>query len=178
MTIKLGELTGDYRLDTAGSRIGFVVPTAFVAKVRGQFEDCDGTAELDGDDPSNSSVQVTIRTKSIQTNNDRRDDHLRRAFLHVTDHPTITFTSTKVEQQGEAKYEVTGDLTMHGLTKPVTVAFALSRAEGSIRFAGRLTISRREWGVRWTAAGEAGGFMVGDRVTMELDVAAVRQQIS
>jgi polyisoprenoid-binding protein YceI len=178
MTIKLGELTGSYRLDTADSRIGFVVPTAFVATVGGQFDDFQGTAEFDGDDPSNSSVRVTIRTKSIQTNNARRDNHLRLAFLHVTEHPTITFMSTKVEQQGEGKYEVTGDLAMHGLTKPVTVVFELSRAKNSIRFAGRLTISRREWGVRWNAVGEAGGFMVGDRVTVELDVAAVRRQNS
>lgn len=169
---KLSELTGDYLLDSADSRIGFVVPMVLVSKVRGQFDDFEGTARLDGDDPSKSSVQVMIQAKSIQTHNQRRDDHLRKSYLETADHPSVTFTSTKVEQTDETHFDVTGDLTIHGDTLPVTVAFKLMSAdELRVRFEGRVTINRRDWGVRWI---EAGGFFVGAGVTLELAVAAVR----
>ncbi|WP_020388499.1 YceI family protein [Kribbella catacumbae] len=167
---KLSELTGDYRLDSAGSRIGFVVPTVLVSKVRGQFDDFDGTARLDGDDPSRSSVKITIQAKSIQTRNTRRDNHLRKSYLETADHPAMTFTSTKVEQTDETHFAVTGDLTIHGDTLPVTVTFELMSAD-ELRFEGKATINRKDWGVSWF---EAGGFFVGAEVTLELEVAAVR----
>lgn len=167
---KLSELTADYLLDSAATRIGFVVPTLLVSKVRGQFDDFEGTARLDGDDPSRSSVQVTVQTKSIQTRNKGRDNHLRKSYLETADHPVMTFTSTKVEQTDETHFDVTGDLTIHGVTKPVTVAFELMSAD-ELRFEGKATINRKDWGVSWF---EAGGFFVGAAVTLELDVAAVR----
>jgi polyisoprenoid-binding protein YceI len=97
-TTKLSELTGDYVLDTAHTRIGFVARAAVVTKVRGQFEEFEGSGHMDGDDPSKSSAQLAIQAKSIQTRNRMRDDHLRRHFLDMDNHPIITFTSTKVEQ--------------------------------------------------------------------------------
>lgn len=178
---KLSELTGDYVLDTARMRIGFAVPLVMVSKVRGQFGELEGSAHLDGDDPSKSSARLTIQAASIQTRNQRRDDHLRSRFLDTGSHPAITFTSTKVEQAGEASFTVTGDLTIRGVTKPVTVNFELAGAgndpSGSFRarFEGKTTINRKDWGVRWNTALEGGGVLVGEKVTLEFDVAAVRR---
>ncbi|WP_432928045.1 YceI family protein [Microbispora sp. CA-135349] len=170
-------LTGDYTLDTARTRIGFVARHTIGPEVRGQFEKFEGSAHLDGDDPADSSVELTIQVGSIQTRNARRDDTLRRRFLKLDDHPTITFVSTGARQVGESTFELTGDLTIRGVTKPVTVAFARIGAEHDpqgdvrIRFRGSATINRKDWGVRWTAA--AG--LVGGKVALELDVAAIRR---
>jgi polyisoprenoid-binding protein YceI len=179
-TTELSELTGDYALDTARTRIGFVVRQT-VTKVRGQFDAFEGSAHLDGDDPSKSSAQLTIRAKSIQTRNQRRDDHLGSSFLDVASHPTITFTSTKVEQTDETGFTVTGDLTMRGVTKPVTVDFELTGTENDPRggfradFEGKATVNRKDWGIIWNAALEGGGVLVSDKVTLEFDVSVIRQ---
>jgi polyisoprenoid-binding protein YceI len=178
---KLSELTGDYVLDTARTRIGFVVRQAMVTKVHGQFDEFQGSAHLDGDDPSKSSAQLRIHSKSIQTRNERRDDHLRSAFLDIQNHPAITFTSTGVEQASETNFKVTGDLTIRGVTKPVTVNLELTGAENNpsgnfrVGFEGNATINRKDWGVRWNAVLEGGGALVSEKVTLEFDVAAIRQ---
>ena len=180
-TTKLSELTGDYVLDTARTRIGFVVRQAMLTKVRGQFDEFEGTAHLDGDDPSKSSVQLTIQARSIRTRNERRDAHLGSAFLDVSDHPAITFASTGVAQINGTTFTVTGDLTIRGTTRPVTVDFGLTGAEhdprGSFRvgFEGRATINRKDWGATWNAVLEGGGVLVGNKVALEFDVAVVRQ---
>jgi polyisoprenoid-binding protein YceI len=173
--IQLSDLTGTYVLDTIHSKIAFVVPTMVVAKVRGQFDEFAGTAQLDGADPSKSSVRVTVQAASVQTFNKQRDDHLRRSFLETADHPTMTFASTKIERVSRMRYDVTGELMIHGVTKPVTVPFELNRTEDRLRFIGRVTINRKDWGVRWIAIGEVGGLFVGDQVTLELDIAALKQ---
>ncbi|WP_319018310.1 YceI family protein [Microbispora sitophila] len=170
-------LTGDYTLDIAHTRIGFVARHTIGPKVRGQFEEFEGSAHLDGDDPSNSNVQLTIQAGSIQTHNPQRDDMLRGRFLKLDDHPTITFVSTGAQQVDETTFELTGDLTIRGVTRPVTVAFARIGAEqdpqGDVRvhFRGSATINRKEWGVSWAAT--AG--LVGKKVALELDVTAIRQ---
>ncbi len=180
-TTELSELTGDYVLDTAHTRIGFVARQAMVTKVRGQFDDFESSAHRDGDDPSRSSAEITIQARSIQTRNRRRDDHLRSAFLDIPNHPTITFTSTKVDKVDETNFIVTGDLTICGVTKPVTVDFELTGAEndpsGNFRvgFEGRTVINRKDWGVSWNTALEGGGVLVSEKVTLELNVAAIRQ---
>ncbi|WP_336211724.1 YceI family protein [Nonomuraea sp. LPB2021202275-12-8] len=175
---KLSELTGDYVLDAARTRIGFVGRHAMATRVRGQFDEFEGSAYLDGDDPSKSSAELTIRAKSIQTRNRRRDGHLRGRFLDADDHPAITFSSTGVEQVDGADFKVTGDLTIRGLTKQVTVGFKLTAAENDPRggfrvgFEGRVTINRKDWGVNWNAAT---GVLLSDEVTLEFDVAAIRR---
>jgi polyisoprenoid-binding protein YceI len=180
-TTKLSELTGDYVLDTAHTRIGFVARQAIVSKVPGHFDEFESSAYLNGEDPSQSSILLTIQAKSIQTHNDRRDAHLRRAFLDVDNHPAITFISTRVEQVDRTSFKVTGDLTIRGMTQPVTVDFDMTRTEidpvGNFRVQlnGRTTINRNDWGVRWNAAIEGGGVIVSKKVTLELAIAAVRQ---
>ncbi|GAA1281065.1 polyisoprenoid-binding protein [Planotetraspora silvatica] len=172
-----GELTGDYVLDIARTRIGFAARHTIGPKVHGHFEEFEGSAHLDGDDPSQSSVKLTIRAGSFQTHNRQRDNLLRGRFLKTADHPTITFTSTGAQQVDETTFKLTGDLTIRGVTKPITVAFEQTGAEHDprgdvrIRFKGGATINRKDWGVNWTAA--AG--LVGKKVALEIDVAAIRQ---
>ncbi|MER6947508.1 YceI family protein [Nonomuraea sp. NPDC000554] len=177
-TTTLSELTGDYVLDTAHTRIGFVARHTMATRVRGQFDAFEGSAHLDGDDPSKSSVQLTIQAKSIQTRHQQRDDQLRSTFLEVDDHPAITFTSTKVEQVDATTFKAAGDLTIRGVTKPVAVDFELTGAEDDPRgdfrvgFEGSITINRKDWGVNWNAATTV---LVSPKVTLEFDVAAIRQ---
>ncbi len=181
-TTMLSELTGDYVLDTAHTRIGFVARHVMVTKVRGQFDEFEGSVHLDGEDPSKSSAELTIQTQSIQTGNKQRDEHLRgNDFLDIPNHPTITFTSTGVERVDEANFKVSGDLTIRGATKPVTADFELSGAEndlwGNFRvgFEGSVTINRKDWGMNWNAVLESGGVLISEKVTLEFDISAVRQ---
>lgn len=176
-TTELSELTGDYVLDTAHTRIGFLT-RAMASRVRGQFDEFEGSAHLDGNDPSTSSAVLTVQTGSIQTRNEKRDDHLRDRFLDVPNHSTITFASTRTEQVGETNFRVTGDLTIRAVTRPVTVDFRLTgvrkdrRGRVRIGFEGSATINRKDWGVNWNAAT---GALLSDRVTLEFDVAAIRR---
>ena len=179
---KLSELTGDYVLDTAHTRIGFVARHAMVTKVRGQFDEFEGGAHLDGDNPANSIARLTIQAKSIETRNKQRDDHLRsNDFLDMDNHPTIEFVSTGVEQTSDTEFAVTGDLTIRGVTKPVTVDFELTGAENDpwgnfrIGFEGKVVINRKDWGVSWNTALESGGVLVSEKVTLEFDLAAIKQ---
>ncbi|TCM44560.1 YceI family protein [Kribbella sp. VKM Ac-2568] len=182
-TTKLDELTGDYVLDTARTRIGFAVRQT-ITKVRGQFDEFEGSMSLDGDDPSKSSVRLTILTSSIQTRNQRRDDHLRRSFLGTADHPSITFDSTNVVQAGRTTFKVTGDLTIRGVTKPVTLYFDLTGAEddpeGNLRVVleGTATINRKDWGVVWNAAAEGAGLLLGHKVFLEFEATAIHPALT
>ncbi|MEV4807731.1 YceI family protein [Nonomuraea sp. NPDC049421] len=177
----LSDLTGDYLLDAGHTRIGFVARHAMITKVRGQFDEFEGTAHLDGDDPAKSSVALTVQAKSIQTGHRQRDDHLRsNDFLAMEHHPTITFTSTGVEQAGESTFKVAGNLTIRGVTKPVIVDFELTGAENDpwghfrVGFEGAVTINRKDWGINWNTVLESGGLLVSEKVTLELDIAIVR----
>ncbi|SMQ17688.1 Polyisoprenoid-binding protein YceI [Streptomyces sp. Ag82_O1-12] len=173
----LGELTGDYVLDTDRTRIGFTARAALVGKVRGRFEAFEGSARLDGGSPSQSAVRLTIRAASVQTRNTKRDDHLRSGdFLDAESHPALTFASTRVEPTGGTGFRVTGDLTVRGVTRQVTVDFELTgsgrdpQGGGHLAaFTGRTVIDRHDWGV----SGARG--MVGRKVTLEFDVMAVRR---
>jgi polyisoprenoid-binding protein YceI len=176
-----GLLTGDYTVDPAHSRIGFVARHAMVTKVRGSFAEFDARAHIDAEDLSRSSATVTIKVDSVDTRNDQRDAHLRgNDFFDAATYPEIGFASTQVEPVGDDVLRVTGDLTIKGVTRPVTVDFTF---EGSavdpfgnhrVGFEGSVVVNRKDWGVSWNAALEAGGVLVSEKVTLELELSAIR----
>jgi polyisoprenoid-binding protein YceI len=177
----LTDLTGTYTLDPAHTRIGFVARHAMVTKVRGAFNEFEGTGTLDGTNPANSRVQVTIDTASIDTRNAQRDEHLRgNDFLAMKEYPRITFSSTGVRQLDDTTFEVTGDLTIKGVTNSITVPFTFEGAAkdpfGNLRigFEGSVTINRKDYGITWNAALETGGVLVSDKVTLEFKISAIK----
>lgn len=177
----LTELTGTYTLDPAHTRIGFVARHAMVTKVRGSFDEFAGTAVLDGANPANSRVEVTIEAASIDTRNAQRDEHLRgNDFLAMQEYPKITFASTGVRRVGETTFEVTGDLTVKGVTNEITIPFEFEGAAKDpfgnqrVGFEGSVTINRRDYGVTWNAALEGGGVLVSDKVTLEFEISAIK----
>jgi len=181
-TTAIAPLTGTYDLDPAHSRLGFVARHAMVTKVRGQFRDVTGTLHLDEADPSRSSAEVEIQVASLTTAQDQRDEHLRGAdFFDAGQHPTITFRSTQAERVDDDTYRLTGDLTIKGVTRPVSIDVEHTGAAtdpfGNFRtgFEGRVQVNRRDWGLTWNVALDAGGLLVSDKVTLELDVSAVKR---
>jgi polyisoprenoid-binding protein YceI len=177
----LTELTGTYTIDPAHTRIGFVARHAMVTKVRGAFNEFTGTAVLDGANPANSRVEVTIQAASIDTRNAQRDGHLRgNDFLAMEEYPQITFVSTGVRQAGESTFEVTGDLTIKGVTNAITIPFEFEGAATDpfgnerVGFEGSVAINRKDYGVTWNAALEGGGVLVSDKVTLEFEVSAIK----
>ena len=177
----LTELSGTYTLDPAHTRIGFVARHAMVTKVRGAFNEFAGTAELDGANPENSRVQVTIQAASIDTRNSQRDEHLRgNDFLAMQEYPRITFTSTGVRQAGETSFEVTGDLTIKGVTNSVTIPFEFEGAAKDpfgnqrVGFEGSVAINRKDYGITWNATLETGGVLVSDKIVLEFEVSAIK----
>ncbi|WP_374190376.1 YceI family protein [Streptomyces sp. NE5-10] len=180
--VALPELTGDYILDPTHTRIGFVARHAMVTKVRGAFHEFEGTAHLDGADPAKSTGQVVIKTESIDTGVEQRDQHLRtNDFLDAPNFPDITFRTTRIEQKSDTDYRVTGDLTIKDTTKPVTIDFEYTGNAvdpyGNLRVGleGTVTLSRKEFGVTWNAALEGGGVLVGDKIVLEFDISAIKQ---
>ncbi|GIH08609.1 polyisoprenoid-binding protein [Rhizocola hellebori] len=178
----LSELTGQYSLDPAHSRIGFVARHAMVTKVRGAFNDFEGTAHLDGDDPSRSTVSVTIKATSIDTRNEQRDGHLRsNDFLAMEEFPEITFVSTAAKQLDDTTFQLTGDLTVRGVTQPITIDFAFEGAavdpfgNQRVGFEGSVAISRKDYGITWNAALETGGVLVSDKIVLEFEISAIKQ---
>jgi polyisoprenoid-binding protein YceI len=181
MTTTAPSLTGTYTLDPAHSRIGFVARHAMVTKVRGAFGSFTGSAVLDADDPARSSAELTVEVASVDTGNAQRDDHLRtNDFFDAATYPQIRFVSTAVERVDDTEYRLTGDLTIKGITKPVTVEFTYTGSAvdpwGNERagFEGRAVINRKDWGVNFNAALEAGGVLVSEKITLEFDIAAVK----
>jgi polyisoprenoid-binding protein YceI len=177
----LAELTGTYTLDPAHTRIGFVARHAMVTKVRGAFNEFEGTATIDGTNAAVSHVQVAINAASIDTRNAQRDEHLRsNDFLAMAEYPQITFTSTSVSQTGDDTFEVTGDLTIKGVTNTITVPFEFEGAAKDpfgnerVGFEGSVTINRKDYGITWNAALETGGVLVSEKVTLEFEISAIK----
>jgi polyisoprenoid-binding protein YceI len=176
----LSELTGTWSIDTAHSRVGFVARHAMVTKVRGSFNEFEGNAVV-ADDLAASSANVTIQVASIDTRNEQRDGHLKsNDFLAIDEFPTITFVSTGVTATGPTTLELTGDLTVRGVTNSVTIPFEYEGAAvdpyGNLRagFEGSVTINRKDYGVTWNAALETGGVLVSDKIVLEFEVSAIK----
>jgi polyisoprenoid-binding protein YceI len=152
-----------------------------VTKVRGAFNEFEGTATLDGANPAGSSAQVTISAASIDTRNAQRDEHLRsNDFLAMNEYPQITFASTGARQVDDSTFELTGDLAIKGVTNSITIPFSFEGAAkdpfGNLRvgFEGAVTINRKDYGITWNAALETGGVLVSDKVTLEFELSLVK----
>jgi polyisoprenoid-binding protein YceI len=166
-----------YKIDPAHSNVGFSVRHVMVSTVRGSFGKFEGTVAYDPANLAASSVNVTIDAASIDTANDKRDEHLRSAdFFDVAKFPTLTFASKRVEGAA-GSLKVIGDLTIHGVTKEVTLDVdgpteAVKNPWGmNVRGASATTtISRKDFGLTWNKALEAGGVVVGDDVKIQLDL--------
>lgn len=178
--IEYPELTGDYTIDPAHSRFGFVARHAMVTKVRGQFNRFEGTLRVDGDQPLASSGELVIEASSIDTRNPDRDAHIRsNDFLAMEEYPQISFRTTRLEG-GPDRYRVTGDLTVRGVTKPVTFQVDVTGAavdpwgQTRVGFEGTAVVNRKDWGVSWNAALEAGGVLVSEKVTLEFEISAIK----
>lgn len=170
--------SGRYELDPAHSRVGFRVKHLGISNVDGTFGDVVGTI-TSGGDLASLQTEVTIQAASIDTQNGQRDDHLRSPdFFDAAQHPTLAFTSTGVEPLGGSRFRMTGDLTMHGVTKPVTLEgeYAGSAPDGQgnrkIAFTAEGNINRSEWGLTWNKPIETGGVVVSDEVRLVLEVEA------
>lgn len=177
----LTELAGAYTIDPAHTRIGFVARHAMVTRVRGAFNEFEGGGVVDADDFTKSSVHVTIQAASIDTRNEQRDGHLRsNDFLAMDEYPQITFASTGVRQTGPTSLELTGDLTIKGVTNSVTIPFEYEGSAtdpfGNLRvgFEGSTTINRKDYGITWNAALETGGVLVGEKIVLEFEVSAIK----
>lgn len=172
----------EWRVDSAHSYVGFKVRHMMVSWVRGQFSDIKGTVRFDPEDPSKTQVEVEIEANSITTANERRDKHLRSAdFFDVENHPTIRFVSKRVEGTPQTGLKLVGDLTMHGVTKEVTlevegpapaVADGRGGEKSGVSASGK--INRSDFGLTWNRALEAGGVTVGDEVTLEIEAELAR----
>lgn len=180
-TVGAPDITGDYVLDVAHSRLGFVARHAMVTKVRGAFNDFEGTAHLDMNDPSKSSASVTIDVASIDTRQAQRDDHLRtNDFFDVPTFPKITFVSTAVEKVDDETFRMTGDLTIKDVTKSVSIDFEYNGnatdpyGNQRVGFEGSTVINRKDFGVNFNAALETGGVMVSDKITLEFEISAIK----
>jgi polyisoprenoid-binding protein YceI len=179
--ITLAGLSGTYVLDPAHTRIGFVARHAMVTKVRGQFNEFEGSGVVDASDFTKSTVTVTIQAASIDTRNEQRDAHLRsNDFLAMEEYPQITFSSTGIQQTGPTSVDLTGDLTVRGVTNTVTIPFEFEGAAtdpfGNLRvgFEGSVVINRKDYGVTWNVALETGGVLVSDKITLEFEVSAIK----
>jgi polyisoprenoid-binding protein YceI len=174
----------DYSIDKAHSTVGFTTKHLMVSKVSGHFGDYDGTISFDPANLDASKINVTIQAASIDTNNEKRDEHLKAPdFFDAAKFPTITFVSKKIVKEGDA-YSITGDLTIKGVTKEVTLPAEIAGPVNSpfggtaigINAAGK--INRQDYGVNWNKAMDNGGLMVSDDVDINVSIEANKKEAS
>jgi polyisoprenoid-binding protein YceI len=169
-----------WKIDPSHSGIHFTVRHMMVSKVRGAFGRWEGSVEFDERSPKDAKVQVRIEAASIDTREAKRDEHLRSPdFFDVQKYPEVTFRSSKVEKVDEKTYRITGELTLHGVTRQVTLdAEALGGGKDPwgnqrIGFQAETSLNRKDFGLGWNQVLEAGGVLVGEKVDISLDVQAV-----
>jgi polyisoprenoid-binding protein YceI len=178
---RLAALTGEWMIDPAHSRIGFSVRHAMVTTVRGAFLEYESRLYFDGRRPERSRAEISLVTASVDTGVEQRDAHVvGRDFLDARSHPRIGFVSTEVQLVGKDVYRMNGDLTIRGITRPVTLdltyigyvtdPFGYER----VGFDGTTTINRSDWGLTYNARLAEGGAMVSERLRLQFDIAAIR----
>lgn len=171
----------EYSIDASHSDVSFQI-RHLVSNVRGQFDKFEGTIHLDPAQLDKASVKFTIQAASINTFHEERDEHLRSDdFFGVDKHPTLTFTSKSFKKAGDNEYHVTGDLTMHGVSKeitlPVTFLGEANDPWGNTRagFETAITLNRKEYGINWNKALDQGGFILGDDVKVQINLETIKQ---
>lgn len=172
-----------WQIDPAHSAAHFSVRHLMISNVRGEFTRLSGSATIDPADPSKSKVDVTIDAASINTRESQRDEHLRSSdFFDVARFPSLTFRSTRVEAHGADEFKVTGELTVHGVTREVVLDVegptpAIKDPWGNVRAGVTATtkINRKDFGLVWNAVTEAGGVVVGDEVKITIEAELLQQ---
>jgi len=173
-----------YKIDPAHSSAQFVVRHMMITNVRGGFSGVRGTIEYDPDRPDESHVEAVIDASKINTLDEQRDSHLKNSeFLDVERYPTMTFKSKKVAPAGEGEWKVTGDLTIHDVTKEVVLNVEGPTREGKDPFgntrigaSASTKIKRSDFGLSWNATLETGGILIGDDLKIELEISAIRSE--
>jgi polyisoprenoid-binding protein YceI len=176
--------TSVWEIDPAHTNAQFAIRHLMVSTVRGEFSKVNGTVNLNEQDPTKSTVEATIDTTSLNTRIAKRDDHLKSPdFFDVAKYPTITFKSKKIEAVGDGKFKVTGDLTMHGVTKEVVLNVEgspkpIKDPTGKMRIGGGATtkINRKDFGLAYNKTLETGGVLIGDDVDITIDVELTQKQ--
>ena len=173
---------GTWTIDPSHTRLGFEARHAMVTKVRGSFQDVAGTIVIDSANPSGSTAAVTVQLASVATGSPDRDAHLRSPdFFDVEVNKEMTFSSTTVKQDGD-EFVMMGDLTIKGVTRPIELELiptgVVTDPFGNTRagFEGTSELSRKDFGLTWNVALEAGGVLVSDKIKITLDVAAVKAE--
>src|SRR5579872_483042 len=171
-----------WKLDTEHTHIEFAVKHLLLSTTKGRFTQFDGRISGSLDDPTSARVEVTIDAASIDTGNEKRDEHLRNVdFLDVPEYPTITYTSTKVEQVDHNVYRVTGDLTIRGITRPIELEASVNGVtktafgQEAVAITATGLLSRAEWGVKWNSPVDKGGIVIGNTLRVTVEMEAVKQ---
>jgi polyisoprenoid-binding protein YceI len=175
-----------YSIDAAHSSVHFSVRHLMISNVRGAFSKVTGTVVFDPENPTETTIEAVIDASSVNTNDAQRDGHLKSAdFLDVEHSPTITFKSTKIEPVSEGEWKVTGDLTIHGVTKTEVLKVEGPTPEGKdpwgntrIGASATTKIKRSDFGLTWNAALETGGVVISDDVKLEMDLELIKAQVS
>jgi polyisoprenoid-binding protein YceI len=183
LAIATPALAATWTLDPAHSSAQFSVRHMMVSNVRGEFGKVTGTVQGDETKPTEAVIAATIDAASINTREPKRDEHLRSAdFLDVAAHPRISFASRKIEPAGNGNFKVTGDLTLHGVTREVVLDVSdltppVTDPSGKTRAGATATtkINRKDFGINWSKAMDNGGVVVGDEVAITIDVEATKQ---
>lgn len=177
------EFTGAWDIDPAHTRIGFSTRHAMVSRVRGAFNDVQGYVELNAQDPSASQVEIRVQMASIDTRNTQRDDHLRSSdFFDVETYPEMLFSSTGIDEVEEDNFIVIGELTVRGITRPLTIPLELIGVErdptGALRagLEGTRRIDRKDWGITWNTPLDSGGVLVSDKITLEFELSLIKRE--
>ena len=170
-----------WQVDTAHTHISFVARHMMITKVRGEFAKYDIVVNYDEEQPARSTVEATIYTDSINTRDERRDGHLRSPdFLDAANYPAMTFKSTRVEQLANGHGRLIGDLTIRDVTREVALDvefYGLAKSPWgttSAGFCGLTKIDRKDWGLTWNQALETGGWLVGDQISIEIEVELIK----